>query len=127
MEVTECHERLWNGIEDRLQTTSRGWLRPAFVVRVAHTYWKLPRAHRAIKEYVVMVLGFPGQLDAYLALILTKRRRKPLILDVFMSLCLIASERSLTARYPITGRLIYWLESLACLLPDLLIKDTAMV
>ena len=35
VEVIECHERLWHRIEDRLQTASRGWLRPAFVVRVA--------------------------------------------------------------------------------------------
>jgi glycosyltransferase involved in cell wall biosynthesis len=42
-----------------------------------------------------------------------------------MSLYLIAAERELVARHPITGRLIYWIEKLACLLPTLLILDTA--
>jgi len=125
VEVVECHEQLWYGIEDRARAASGGWLRPAFVARIACTYWRLLRAYSRIADYDVMVLGYPGQLDVCLARVLTWLRRKPLVLDVFMSLYLVASERGLTARYPITGRLIYWLEKLACLLPDRLILDTA--
>jgi glycosyltransferase involved in cell wall biosynthesis len=125
VEVTECHVPLWQGIEDRVQAASGGWLQPAFAVRVICAYWKLLRAYRKIGDYDVMVLGYPGQLDVYLARALTWLRRKPLVLDVFMSLYLIASERSLTARHPLTGRLIHCLERLACRLPDLLVLDTA--
>ena len=125
VEVIECHEPLWRGIKDRVQVASGGWLRLAFVVRVARTYWKLLWAYRKIGDYDIMVLGYPGQLDVYLARVLTWLRRKPLVLDVFMSLYLIASERGLTARHLITARLIYWAEKLACLLPNLLILDTA--
>ena len=125
VEVVECHVPLWRGIEDRVQVASGGWLRPAFVVRAIRTYWELLRAYCRIDDYDVMVLGYPGQLDVYLARVLTWLRRKPLVLDVFMSLYLIAVERGLTARHPITTRLIYWLEKLACRLPDLLIQDTA--
>ena len=42
-----------------------------------------------------------------------------------MSIYLIAAERGITAKHPITDRLIYWLEKIACLLPDLLVIDTA--
>jgi len=125
VEVVECHVPLWRGIEDRVQVASGGWLRPAFVVRAIRTYWELLRAYCRIDDYDVMVLGYPGQLDIYLARVLTWLRRKPLVLDVFMSLYLIAVERGLTVRHPITTRLIYWLEKLACRLPDLLIQDTA--
>jgi glycosyltransferase involved in cell wall biosynthesis len=125
VEVIECHERLWHGIEDRARAASGGWLRPAFIARIARTYWRLLRAYYKIGDYDVMVLGYPGQLDVCLARVLTWLRRKPLVLDVFMSLYLIGSERGLTTRHPITGQLIYWLEKLACLLPDLLILDTA--
>jgi glycosyltransferase involved in cell wall biosynthesis len=125
VQVVECHEPLWRGIQDRVQTASGGWLRPGFVARVARTYWRLLRAYRQIDDYDVVVLGYPGQLDVYLARLLTWLRRKPLVLDVFMSLYLIASERGLTARHRITARLLYGLEKLACLLPDRLILDTA--
>ncbi len=125
VEVIECHERLWRGIEDRVQAASGGWLRPTFIARVVRTYWRLLKRYRRIGAYDVMVLGYPGQIDVYLARILTWLRRKPLVLDVFMSLYLIASERGLAARHPVTGWLIYWLEKLACSLPDRLVLDTS--
>jgi len=124
-EVIECHESLWWGIEDRVQAASGSWLRPAFIARVVRTYSKLLRTYRKVGDYDVMVLGYPGQLDVYLARILTWLRRRPLVLDVFMSLYLIASERGLVTQHPVTARLIYWLEKLACLLPDQLVLDTA--
>ena len=125
VEVIECHERLWQGIEDRVQTASGGWLSPAFIRRLVRAYWRLLRRHSSARDYDVMVLGYPGQIDVPLARILTWLRRKPLVLDVFMSIFLIAEERGLTARHPLTGRLIRALERLALLLPDLLIQDTA--
>jgi glycosyltransferase involved in cell wall biosynthesis len=125
VEVIECHARLWRGIQDRVQTASGGWWRPTFVARVVRAYGSLWRAHRKIPDYDVMVLGYPGQLDVFLARALTRLRRKPLALDVFMSLYLIASERGLTARHALTARLIYVLEKLALSWPDLLIQDTA--
>jgi glycosyltransferase involved in cell wall biosynthesis len=123
--VIECHEPLWHGIEDRVQTASGGWARPSFLIRVLRTYVRLLRKYRDIGDYDVMVLGYPGQLDVLLARVLTRLRRKPLVLDVFMSIYLIAQERGLTARHPFTARLVYLLEKLACWLPDLLIIDTA--
>jgi glycosyltransferase involved in cell wall biosynthesis len=47
-----------------------------------------------------------------------------MVLDVLMSLHLIAEERGLTAKSPFTGRLIFWLEKIGLRLPDLLIADT---
>jgi glycosyltransferase involved in cell wall biosynthesis len=125
VEVIECHQQLWHGIQDRVQVASGGWFKLGFVVCIIRTYWKLLQAHRQVGDYDAMVLGYPGQLDVYLARVLAWLRRKPLVMDVFMSLYLIALERELVARHPITGWLIYWIEKLACLLPDLLILDTA--
>jgi glycosyltransferase involved in cell wall biosynthesis len=124
VEVIECHETLWHGIEDRVQTASGGWLRPSFVCRVARVYWRLLRRYREVGGYDVMVLGYPGQMDVCLGRVLTWLRRRPLVLDVFMSIYLIAEERGLTERHPLTGRLIWRLEKLALRLPDLRIQDT---
>ncbi len=125
VEVVECHQKLWRGIDDRVQVASGRWLSFKFVARVVRTYYRLLQGYRQIGDYDVMVLGYPGQLDVYLARVLTWLRRKPLVLDVFMSIYLIASERELTSKHPITARLIYWVEKLALHLPDLLIQDTA--
>lgn len=75
--------------------------------------------------YDVMLVGYPGQFDVILGRLLSWWRRKPMALDILMSLHLIAFERGLTQKSPLTGRLIFWLEKIGLKLPDLLIADTA--
>jgi glycosyltransferase involved in cell wall biosynthesis len=125
VEVVECQVPLWAGIEDRVQAALGGWTRPGFARRVASTYRRLLAAFRHVGDFDVMMLGYPGQIDTYLARLLAWKRRRPLVLDVFMSIYLIATERGLAARKPLTGKLIWFLENVACRLPDHLIIDTA--
>ncbi|MEW5987948.1 MAG: glycosyltransferase family 4 protein [Chloroflexota bacterium] len=124
VEVLECHATLWRGVEDRVQQASGGWLRPRFWARVARAYWQLWQAHQRTPPYDVMLVGYPGHFDVYLARLLTWWRRRPLALDILMSLHLIAEERGLTQKSPLTGRLLFWLEKGGLKLPNLLIADT---
>jgi glycosyltransferase involved in cell wall biosynthesis len=124
IEVIEVHEQLWRGMEDRVQVASGGWLRIRFACRLLRAYWRLLCKYRQVGEYDVMVLGFPGQLDVYLARLLTWLRRKPLVLDLLMSLYLVVWERGLADRHPVSARLIRLVDRVACWLPDLLILDT---
>jgi glycosyltransferase involved in cell wall biosynthesis len=125
VEVVECHAPLWTGIEDRVQAASGGWASLSFFKRLLLTYWTLIKRYRALADYDIMVLGYPGQLDVFLARILTWLRGKPLVLDLFMSIYLIAVERGLTAKNSLSIRLLRKLEAWAGRLPDLLICDTA--
>jgi glycosyltransferase involved in cell wall biosynthesis len=123
--VIECHETLWYGIEDRVQAVGGSWKRPRFWWRTLKTYLRLLRRFRQIRHnYDVMVVGYPGQFDIYLARILTWLQRKPLTWDIFMSIYLIAMERELERSGPFAVRMIGLAERLACRLPDLLIMDT---
>jgi len=124
VDVVACHSRLWRGVEDRVDQASGGWRTPRFWKRVVQAYWRLWRRYLQVGEYDVMLIGYPGQFDAYLGRILTWLRGRPLALDILMSLHLIAEERGLTRRSPFTGRLIFWLEKVGLKLPDLLIADT---
>jgi glycosyltransferase involved in cell wall biosynthesis len=125
VEVVECQVPLWTGIEDRVDAALGGWTRAEFLKRALATYRRLLAAVRRVGDFDVMMLGYPGQIDAYPARLLAWKRRKPLVLDVFMSIYLIALERELVASSPATGRLIWWMENVACRLPDHLIIDTA--
>ena len=99
VQVIECHERLWDGIEDRVETVQGGWKRPGFWWRVATVYARLLRRYWQIGgAYDVLVVGYPGQLDVFLARLLTWLQRKPLVWDIFMSIYLIALERGLDAK-----------------------------
>ena len=124
VEVIECHEPLWLGTEDRVQAASGGWIRPTFWLRVIRVYSRLLHKYRGVGDYDVMVLGYPGQPDVSLARILTWMRGKPLVLDIPASLYLMIRERQFIKRRPFTGYLIYCLEKISCLLPDLLIVET---
>jgi glycosyltransferase involved in cell wall biosynthesis len=124
VQVIECNQQLWRGIEDRVQVASGGWASPSFLLRVAQTYLRLLGAYRRAGDYDVMVLGYPGQHDVFMARLLTWARRRPLLLDQFMSVYLVAWERGLTQRHPVSGKILYWLERAACHLPDALIQDT---
>lgn len=124
IDVIECHEALWTGVDDRVAVASGGWLRPRFWARVLRTYVRLLRRYRQVGPYDVLIVGYPGQFDVFLARLLSWWHRRPLVWDVFMSIYLIALERGLDARSRITLELIRRAERLACRLPDLLILDT---
>lgn len=125
VEVIECHAPLWTGIEDRVQVAGGGWFSLSFLKRSVSTYRQLYAKYAALnKNYDVMVLGYPGQLDVFLARLLTWLHHKPLVLDLFMSIYLIAQERGLEVKSKLSVSLLCCLESLACRLPNLLICDT---
>ncbi len=121
--VHVCHVPLWHGIEDRVQQASGGWRNPRFWWRVAGAYRRLIRAHAAAPDYDVMLIGYPGQFDAYLGRRLAHGRGKPVALDILMSLHLVAEERGLVAAHPTTGALLFRLERGGLRRPDLLIAE----
>jgi glycosyltransferase involved in cell wall biosynthesis len=124
VEVNLCHETLWHGIEDRVQTASGGWLKPVFWGRLIRTYWRLTRQFFRLDDYDILVVGYPGQLDVFLARILSWIKHKQMVWDVFMSIYLISVERGLHNNNKLSIRLLHFLESFALRLPDLLILDT---
>jgi glycosyltransferase involved in cell wall biosynthesis len=92
-------------------------------MRVLQAYATLLRKYWQIDNFDVMVVGYPGQFDVYLARILTWLRRKPLVWDTLMSIYLVSIERKLDQRSPVTVWALKWVERIACRLPDLLIIE----
>lgn len=123
-EVIECHEPLWYSIEDRVKVTSGGWLNPLFWYRVARTYYKLLKKYQSVDDYDVLMVGYPGLFDVFIARLLSFRRRKPLVWDILMSLFLVAKERNLDKNQFNSVNLIKYFENIALKKPDLLIQDT---
>jgi glycosyltransferase involved in cell wall biosynthesis len=123
VEVVECHSKLWTGIEDRVQVASGGWIHPRFWIRILRAYMALLKKYKTVGKYDVLVVGYPGQFDVYLARILTWLRRKPLVLDVLMSICLVAIERNLHQLSPTTIKALKYVERFAYKLPDLLVIE----
>ncbi len=125
VEVVECHETLWHGIADRVETTTGGWRKPAFWGRVIAAYARLLWKYLHVGKYDVLMVGYPGQFDVFLARKLAWLSGKPLVWDVFMSIYLVALERGLDAYSQFVVNMLRRLERLALHLPDRLIQDTA--
>lgn len=124
VEVIICHENLWRGIDDRENITAGGWRSPNFWWRVIKAYTKLIAKSFSVGKFDVMILGYPGQFDVFLAKIICLLKRRPLTWDVFMSVYLVAIERKLEkSRYSAVNFLKY-IENRALGIPDLLIQDT---
>lgn len=125
VEVCECHATLWQGIDDRVRQVKGGFWRPGFWRRVLGAYWRLIRQHRRTPPYEAMIIGYPGPFDAFLGRLLSRLRRRPMLLDHYMSLYLIALERALVTPESLKGRLFRAIEGLGLRLPDRLVADTA--
>ncbi len=130
VEVIECHQALWtessSGIDERVEAVGGGWFNLAFFLRIVRVYlllirdfWRIPA-----RDYDVIVVGYPGQLDVFLARLLSWMRGKPFAWDVFMSIYLIANERGLEQKSKFSVQLLKWIEGRALKLPDLLLQDT---
>jgi len=124
--VIECQAQLWQSIEERVDAVKGSWRRPAFWGHVVRTYAHLLQRYWQVRhDYDVMVVGYPGQLDVFLARLLSWGQGKPLVWDIFMSIYLIAVERGLDKQSPLVVGLLRRIEWWACRLPDRLILDTA--
>jgi glycosyltransferase involved in cell wall biosynthesis len=117
--VHECVSPLWAGISDRVRAASGGWLDPRFWLRVIRVYATLILKYLRAPRHDVLIVGYPGQIDCYLAKALTCMSRRPVVLDLLMSIFWVAEERGLTARHPFTGRLIHAIERGALRFADL--------
>ena len=123
--VTECHQTLWHGIEDRVRVASGEWTKPSFWWRFIRSYWSLLSSYRHVGDYDVLVVGYPGQFDVFLARILSWLKHRPLVWDVFMSIYLISIERGLDKKNRFSISLLRKIEGMALKQPKLLILDTS--
>lgn len=126
VEVMECNQPLWTGIEDRVQMVRGGWKHPSFWLRVFSTYARLIQTYLRMKpKYDILFVGYPGHFDVFLGWLIARFHRKPLVWDVFMSIYLIACERKLNLNNKFIVNLIRIIEKISLRLPDRLIQDTS--
>lgn len=124
VDVVVCQENLWYSIEDRERVTAGDWRFPKFWLRVMKTYTKLVFRSFSIGKFDLMILGYPGQFDVFLAKVICFFKKIPLVWDVLMSIYLVAVERKLgDSRYSAIN-IIRRVEKKALGIPDLLIQDT---
>ena len=124
VEVIECHQDVWRGIEDKSQVS--GWrerlrLAAHWLLAYPALVWCYLRAPR----HDAVLIPYLGQLDILILWPFAKLRRQPLILDAFLSLynTVVEDRRLISKRNPIAWLLFAW-EWLACHAANRLLVDT---
>lgn len=124
IEVDEIHARVWEDVEDKSQVTGLVW-RMRLLARWAFAYprliWQLARAPKPD----LLLIGYPGVLDAFIATFVGRIRGIPVAWDVFISLYdTIVEDRKMVRPNGITARLLHGLERRALRRVDLAFMDT---
>ncbi len=125
VEVLECHARLWYNTADKIRSVRGGLFNPGLLGRALGSYLRLISRYTRIGDYDVMVVGYAGHFDLFLAKLLTCFSRKPLVFDALLSLTeTIVEDRGLARRGSFLARLVYLVDKYACRLADLVLLDT---
>jgi glycosyltransferase involved in cell wall biosynthesis len=122
--VQECHATVWEGIEDKSQVAG-ALRRLALLFRCVACYpgliWRFLRAPGPD----LVLLGFPGVLDAIVVAPLARLRGIPVVWDMFMSLYdTVVRDRRLIGPRTLAARLLHAVEGLALSHAELVFLDT---
>jgi glycosyltransferase involved in cell wall biosynthesis len=126
VEVIECHEDLWRGSKDKIKRagTILGLL--VILPRLLRIYISLIYKFAKSPDYDLIVVGYTGQIDIFLVRILNLFKRKPVVLDAFISIYdTIVMDRSIVRPGSIRATLLWWLDRTACRVADLILLDTS--
>ena len=92
--------------------------------KVIKAYFKLIIKFFELGNYDILVVGYPGQFDIFIARLLNIFRRKQVCWDVLMSIYLVSCERQLDQKSNVTVKLLKWIEKTACRTADLMILES---
>jgi glycosyltransferase involved in cell wall biosynthesis len=125
VEVIECHIELWKGSTDKLQGIKTVHYNLKLISRVIHAYSLLIVKFFQISDYDVLIVGFAGHFDIFLAKFLNLFRKRLLVFDAFISLYDTAvNDRKIVLPHSLKARLLWLIDKYACSLADLVLLDT---
>ncbi len=125
-DVKECRAPLFRGAGDKVATASslRGALSAAARGLVA--WASLAARFPFAGPRDVLIVGYTGHLDLFLARALSLLWRRPIVLDAFLSLHdTVVGDRKLLAHDSLAARGLYAFERTALSCADLVLTDTA--
>ncbi|MDX6378190.1 MAG: hypothetical protein QOE98_2493, partial [Gaiellaceae bacterium] len=111
-EVIEVHEPAWQGSTNEKIALARNPLAIGTLLRIARAWVRLARAYRAAPPHDVVLVGYFGHLDVFLARLLAGRDK--VVLDLMLSVYdTIAHDRQTVAPNGVQAKLARLLDRLA--------------
>ncbi len=125
VDVVECNVNIWRNADEKMKgvKTVAGTIFAVF--RIIRAYISLMFKFFKAKDYDLIIVGYTGQVDVFLAKFLNLFRKKPVVLDAFLSLYdTIITDRGLVSPGSVRARVVWWLDRKSCRLADLVLLDT---
>ncbi len=124
IDLIECHQEIWSGVEDKSQIKSP-WQKVLFFIRWFCTYPSLVYQYLRLPPHDIVVVGYLGQLDVLVLWPFAKIRRVPIVWDAFISLhdTVVKDRKMFPSKHPASLLLYLW-EWLSCRAADLILLDT---
>lgn len=123
-DLIEIHAPVWRNIEDKSQL--RGYL-PSLriLIRWLCAYPRLVVMLFRVRKPDLLLVGYPGIIDVFVACIVCQLRGIPVVWDVFLSLYdTIVDDRKLIRKDSLLAKGLYFIERLALRLPALIFMDS---
>ncbi len=125
VEVIECHKPLWRDADEKERLIKNFPFNLKAVFRAIFTYFYLTVQFFKIKNCDLIIVGYTGHFDIFLARLLNIFRRKPLIFDAFLSLYDTAvMDRKIVSPGSFKAKFLWWVDRFACKTADAVILDT---
>lgn len=122
--VNEIHANIWAGVEDKSQVTGLGArlrLLGRWIFAYPQLIWRLVRAPKPD----LLLISYPGILDAFIASFVGRMRHIPVVWDVFISIYdTIVEDRKMHKKKGLAARFLRGLERRALQRVDLVFMDT---
>ena len=122
-EVVICHVPVWADAQDKMAGVGAGRLTRA--VRLLWAWMGLVARFVKLPPYDVLVVGYVGHFDLFLARFLTLFRPRPVVLNALISLYdTVVVDRGLVAPDTMVARLLHWVDRTAFRMADRILIDT---
>jgi glycosyltransferase involved in cell wall biosynthesis len=125
VEVKECHVDLWGNAIDRFKDI-KGFIQKIKISwKIVESYFLLIKKYATIGKYDVMIVGYTGHFDMFLARLLSAIHRHPLYFDAFISLYdTYVEDRQMTSTHSPLARILRWIDRKSCSMADGVFLDT---
>jgi glycosyltransferase involved in cell wall biosynthesis len=125
VDVVECHAPLFSGARDKVAAASTASGLVRFGAKALFSWARLAAKYFRAGPRDVVVVGYTGHVDVFLARALSVAWRTPVVLDAFLSpYDTIVGDRALLDERSLAARALFRLERLALRNADLILTDT---
>lgn len=125
IDVVECHIKIWRDTAEKITKVSTRWINIPLILKIIWVYLKLSLQFLFSRRVDFIIVGYSGHFDVFVAKVLSKIKRIPLIFDAFLSLYdSLVLDRKIVQRDSFKSKILWWVDKYACRLADVVLLDT---